>query len=211
MSRPITSDDYGEGYWERAEGSNYRNYADDPGWGGILHVMNQFLPASADIIEAACSKGYFVKRAVRNGHNAVGFDLSDYAISKSVEPERTIVHDATMPWPYGSRVADAVCGWEFLEHIYEERLGLVLSEAIRVLKPEGTLWFKTGIVVPESHDFAGQEDHDHTHVNMQPREYWEYQFQTFGLEPVREAEELLDEEFAHRDWKGRFFVYRKPG
>ena len=206
----FTSDDYGEGYWERAEGSNYRNYGDDPGWRGILCVMNQFLPAQANIIEAACSKGYFVHHARRMGHNAVGFDLSEYAISKSVVPEVTQVHDATMPWPFNSRVADAVCGWEFLEHIYEEQVGTVIGEAIKVLKPGGTLWFKTGIVVPDSHDFAGQEDHDHTHVNMQPREYWEYQFQTFGLEPVREAESLLDAEFEHRDWKGRFFVWEKP-
>lgn len=208
--KPLTSDSYGEGYWERAEGSNYRNYGDDPGWRGVLHVMNQFLPARGRIIEAACSKGYFVRHAIRGGHDAQGFDISEYAISKSVAPEATIVHDATKPWPTQPRWADAVCGWEFLEHIYEEQVGLVISEAVKSLKPEGTLWFKTGIVVPDSHDFAGQEDHDHTHVNMQPREYWEYQFQTFGLEPVREAEIMLDEEFAHRDWKGRFFVWRKP-
>lgn len=206
----FTSEDYGEGYWERAEGSNYRNYGDDPGWRGILHVMNQFLPAQARIIEAACAKGYFVHRARQMGHEAFGFDLSEYAISKSVEPSWTMVHDATKPWPFHSRQFDAVCGWEFLEHIHEEDMGTVLSEAVKALKPGGSLWFKTGIVVPDSHDFAGQEDHDHTHVNMQPREYWEYQFSTFGLEPVREAESLLDAEFAHRDWKGRFFVWEKP-
>lgn len=206
----FTSDDYGEGYWERAEGSNYRNYGDDPGWQGIIHVMNQFLPAQAVILEAACSKGYFIHHARRSGHDAVGFDISEYAIAQSVEPDYTFVHDATKPWLVTPRVADAVCGWEFLEHIREEDMGLVLSEAIKALKPGGTLWFKTGIVVPETHDFAGQDDHDHTHVNMQPREYWEYQFSTFGLEHVGEAEVLLDEEFAHRDWKGRFFVWRKP-
>lgn len=206
----FTSEDYGEGYWERAEGSNYRNYGDDPGWRGILHVMNQFLPAQARIVEVACAKGYFVHHARRNGHFAIGFDLSGYAIAQSVEPDHTFQHDATMPWPIHPRLADAVCGWEFLEHVHEEDTGLVLSESVKTLKPGGTLWFKIGIVVPDSHDFAGQEDHDHTHVNMQPREYWEYQFSTFGLEPVREAEALLDAEFEHRDWKGRFFVWEKP-
>lgn len=211
MNRLITSDDYGEGYWERAEGSNYTNYGDDPGWRLIVHVMDIFHGADLNIIEAACSKGYFVKTARKAGHNAVGFDLSEYAISKSVAPEVTQVHDASRPWPYEKRVADIVCGWEFLEHVTEEQSGMVLSEAIKALKPEGELWFKTGIIVPDSHNFAGQEDHDHTHVNMQTREYWERQFESFGLEHRPEVEEALDEEFSHRDWQGRFFVYRKPG
>jgi SAM-dependent methyltransferase len=206
----FTSDDYGEGYWERAEGSNYRNYGDDAGWHGILHVMNQFLGAGIRLTEAACSKGYFVHHARRNGYEARGFDLSEYAIRKSVAPLFTVVHDATKPWPYNKASADAVCGWEFLEHIPEDQMGGVISEAIRVLKPGGTLWFKTGIVVPDSHDFAGQDDHDHTHVNMQPREYWEYQFSTYGLEHVPEIEAALDDEFRDRDWKGRFFVWEKP-
>ena len=207
----FTSSDYSEGYWERAEGSNYRNYGDDPGWRGILHVMDLTRGPEQRILEMACAKGYFVSAAYRNGHDAWGFDLSEYAISKSAAPKRTMVHDATkVPWPvHGSRTFDIVCGWEFLEHIHEEQMGLVVSEAIKYLRPGGELWFKTGIVVPESHGFAGQEDHDHTHVNMQPRSYWEYQFESYGLEQVKETEDLLDAEFADRDWAGRFFVWRK--
>lgn len=205
----LNSDSYGEGYWERAEGSNYRNYGDDPGWQGILHVMQQVVPIGSRIIEAACSKGYFVKHAALAGYDAQGFDISEYAISKSVVPDRTIVHDATWPWPGAKAWADVVCGWEFLEHIYEKDMGMVLSEAIKTLKPGGQLWFKTGIIVPSDHDFAGQEDHDHTHVNMQDRAYWEYQFESFGLIHMPHVEDMLDHEFRDRDWKGRFFVWRK--
>lgn len=210
MTTRFTSDDYGEGYWERAEGSNYRNYADDPGWRGILHVMAMTRPPSLNIIEAACAKGYFVKHARRWGHNAVGFDLSEYAISKSVAPEVTQVHDATTQWPYESGVADIVCAWEFFEHIPTDQVDDVMFEMERVLKPGGELWFKTGIVVPDDHDFAGQEDHDHTHVTVWTREQWEDFYAQWGFEVQRDIEEALDTEFARRDWKGRFFVWRKP-
>lgn len=207
----FTSDDYGEGYWERAEGSNYRNYGDDPGWRGILHVMAMTRPPGLNIIEAACSKGYFVRHARRWGHNAVGFDLSEYAISKSVAPEVTQVHDATTPWPYEDGVADIVAAWEFFEHIPTDQVDDVMVEMDRVLKPGGELWLKTGIVVPDDHEFAGQEDHDHTHVTVWTREQWEdFFYGVWGYESQRDIEAALDEEFKKRDWKGRFFVYRKP-
>lgn len=206
----FTSDDYGEGYWERAEGSNYRNYADDPGWRGILHVLTDMRGTGLDIIEAACAKGYFVHHARRFGHNAVGFDLSEYAISKSVAPEFTQVHDATQPWPYDFESADIVCAFEFMEHIAEEETCFLIEKMKFVLRPGGELWLKTGIIVPDDHEFAGQEDHDHTHVNVHDREWWEWEFRKHHLEHVSDAEARLDEEFKNRDWKGRWFVWRKP-
>lgn len=207
----FTSEDYGEGYWERAEGSNYQNYGDDPGWASIVHVINDLRGPGLRILEAACAKGYFVHRAVRSGHDAVGFDLSEYAISKSVQPMRTQVHDATScPWPYEESAFDIVCAWEFLEHIPEEDTCQVLECMRAATKVGGELWLKTGIVVPEDHDFAGQEDHDHTHVNMHDREWWETEAAGHGFEIQRDVEARLDEEFKNRDWKGRFFVWRKP-
>lgn len=210
----FTSDDYGEGYWERAEGSNYTNYGDDPGWAGILHAMAVALPPGRRILEVACAKGYFIKRARKAGHDAVGFDLSEYAISKSVAPEHTRVHDATScPWPWEDLPLedrfDIVAAWEFFEHIPEDDVCQVIECMRECLKPDGQIWLKTGIVVPDTHDFAGQEDHDHTHVTMWDREQWEAEFKFHDLTPLREPEALLDEVFASRDWKGRFFILQK--
>ena len=32
---------YGEGYFERAEGSNYKNYSDDPRWNPIINLIEE--------------------------------------------------------------------------------------------------------------------------------------------------------------------------
>lgn len=206
------SDAYSEGYWERAEGSNYVNYGDDPGWGPIAKLMTKFVGERLRIVEAACAKGWFVRKARQWGHDAVGFDLSEYAIAKAPgEVSRYIqTHDAIDPWPYEDNSADIVCAWEFFEHIHDENIPAVLGQMVRVLKPGGELWLKTGIIVPDDHDFAGQEDHDHTHVAVHDRAWWEALFESVGLVQLPDREAALDYEFSDRDWKGRFFVWRKP-
>lgn len=208
----FTSADFEEGYWERAEGSNYTNYGDDPGWGPIVSLMTKFCGERQTIIEAACSKGYFVRKARQYGHDATGFDLSEYAISKAPADVRQFVrvHDAITTWPYRMNYADIVAGWEFFEHIHDENIPRVLGNMMAVLKPGGELWLKTGIVVPDSHPFAGQEDHDHTHVAVHDREWWEDLFMSAGLIHLPDREAALDYEFDNRDWMGRFFVWKKP-
>lgn len=209
----FTNDDYAEGYWERGDGSNYHNYGDDPGWGPITKLMTTLVGDRLTIVEAAAAKGWFIRRARVWGHNAWGFDLSDYAIGQApVEVRRFLrVHDAIDEWPYPDAFADIVCAWEFFEHIHDENIPAVLDQMLRVVKPGGQLWLKTGIVVPDDHDFAGQEDHDHTHVAVHDREWWESLFASAGLVHLASTEDALDYEFSDRDWKGRFFVWAKPG
>ena len=204
----MKSADYAEGYWERAEGSNYRNYADDPGWQVILTVLADFIPPPARLIEVACSKGYFIYHALVRGYEATGCDISEYAISRSVAPDSTVVHNVADPLPWGD--ADVLCAWEFFEHVPEDEVRLVLNNLIRAVKPGGELWFKTGIIVPFNHPFAGQDDHDHTHVLMRDRDWWEDLFRSAGLRWLPSRELALDEAFAGRDWVGRWFVWEKP-
>lgn len=206
-------DEYGEGYWERAEGSNYQNYADDPGWDVILNVLIARLGSDITLVEAACAKGWFVAHAMERGLDAYGFDLSPYAISKAPGQrvrERIQVHDAIDPWPVEPGSTDVVCAWEFFEHIHDENIPTVLDHMVEALVPGGELWLKTGIVIPSDHPFAGQADHDHTHVAVHDRAWWEALFEAKGLIHVPDAEAALDAAFAGRDWLGRFFVWRKP-
>lgn len=215
VTERFSPDDYGLGYFEHGQGSNYHRYGDDAGWDPILDVMEKFHPGTQlRIFEAGCAKGYFVGHARMRGHEARGFDLSEYAIGKAPDGAQGHVyqHDATTLWPERSNQFDIVCAWEFLEHIPTPHIETVLHEMLRTMKVEGgELWLKTGIVVPDDHPFAGKvEDHDKTHVSMYPREWWEDRFRQLGLIPFKDAQDELDRTFRNRDWYGRFFVWRVP-
>ena len=214
----MRSSDYQEGYWERGEGSNYHNYGDDPGWNVVLDVMEAIgvgdpgCDATIVIVEVGASKGWFGYHARRRGYDWRGFDISEYAVANhapGVSPYLT-VHNAGLDWPYESESADIVCAWEFFEHVYDDEILFVLSEMLRVLKPGGELWLKTGIAIPSDHPFAGQPDHDQTHVAVHDREWWESLFEMAGLEHLPQTEAALDRAFSDRDWQGRFFVWRRP-
>jgi SAM-dependent methyltransferase len=218
----MRSSDYPEGYWERGEGSNYVNYADDPGWWDITATINHFLwfegigpgvpLGTASIREIACAKGYFVLQAQKWGFDAQGVDISEYAIRSAPEPVQPYVQVANaVNLPWADESADVVCSWEFFEHVPEDEVSRVLDEKLRVLKPGGHLWMKIGIEVPESHPHYGTDvDHDHTHVCMRPREFWEAHFASRGLKHRKDIEDHLDDVFRDRDWVGRFFVWQRP-
>jgi SAM-dependent methyltransferase len=205
------TDQYPEGYWERAEGSNYRCYSDDSGWEQVLDVIQKYAPPPAVVREVACSKGYFVLHAMQRGYNVRGCDISTYAISAApdeVKPYVVVANATDLPWESDS--ADVVTHMEFLEHVPEDEVGRVIEEMTRVLKAGGLLVGKIGIAIPDDHPFKGQPDHDHTHVTMRSRTWWEAHFAQVGLWAQKNAESDLDSAFAERDWYGRFFVWRKP-
>lgn len=203
---PMVYPVYPEGYFEKAEGSNYRNYGDDAGWQTILDVLGKPVDGQRTILEVGCAKGYFVKHAADRGFDAVGFDISEYAISKSVAPSRTLVWSAADPWPFGTETFDMVVGWEVMEHIFAADVPYVLREAHRVLRPSGKLILKIGGI----HDDPG--DHDDTHFTKRDRAWWDQQLVKSGF--VRrlvdiQLHEELDEAFHGRDWAGRFFLTTK--
>lgn len=198
----MKSSDYGKDYWENGVGSNYFNYADDPGWDKTLDVMDQYFGRPTVLYEVACAKGYFVVHARERGYDAQGCDISEYAISQVPYGTKAFcqVANATdLPWETFS--ADVVCAWEFLEHIPKENIQRVIFEMLRVLKPGGQIWLR--ICSPDQENATA----DSTHVSLFPRETWDQIFLEWGLVPLHDREENLDANFQDRDWAGRFFVY----
>lgn len=198
----FTSDDFSEGYWERGEGSNYSNYADDGGWEIILDSMSGWVTGNK-LLEVACAKGWFVQHALQRGYEAKGFDISEYAISSAPQPAASNIYVADAIEPFDGSDFDVVVAWEFLEHIPEEHIDTVLGNISASLRPGGQVWLKICI-------FREDTDHDDTHVSIFPREWWEDKMRNLGFEHIPDAEGFLDEKFIDRDWAGRFFVWRKP-
>ena len=197
---------YTEGYFERGEGSNYHSYGDDPRWVEILDIMGN---DHKQMLDVGAAKGWFVHHARERGHQAFGMDVSEYAVEKAAPLAVGCldVADATKGIPYATHAFDAVCSWEFFEHIKREEVLKVLNEMVRVLKPDGVLWLRIALA-----DGASAEtDVDVTHVTIMPRVWWESLIAETqpDLIPNFDAEQLLDAQFAETDWSGRFFVYRK--
>lgn len=209
----MRSDSYGEGYWERGEGSNYHNYANDPHWPDVLGVIDHFCEDQwCRLVEAACSKGWFVRTAIDFGWNASGFDISEYAITHCAPGVADFIaqHNAADPWHYSDGEADVVCGFEFLEHVPEDEVDLVLAEMRRVLVEGGLLVLKTGIVIPDDHPFAGAagpEDNDKTHVCIHNRVWWEEKLAEHFNVHRKDVEDAFDEATKSIDWFGRWFVW----
>lgn len=215
----MKSEDYGPEYWEGGVGSEYHNYADDPGWFGILKEASKYLPQRAVVRELGSAHGYFLYHAIRDfGYDARGVDLSEYATTKGLGlmpliRDRLIQHNVAEGLPWGDAEADMVFSSEFLEHMTPEALDTVLDEMYRVLRPGGLWLHKIGIVVPDNHPHrpATVEDHSahFTHYTIKTREEWIERFAKMSLTENLPLTSALDRRFSDRDWIMRFFAFNK--
>lgn len=223
MSNPYT-----EGYFERGEGSNYHNYADDPGWRVTANVLNRFMPADGGedigerwLMEIAAAKGYFLRAAREVGYDTYGVDISEYATETAVHEVECL--DITTPqdaWPLSvasnKGLMNVVCSWEFLEHIEGDKIEDVLTNM--AVFGESDQWasgvslfvHRIGTTTVE----GVRQDNDITHVSNHTREKWleiidewAAKQDDFKLKRATEVEDALDAAFAGRDWAGRFFAY----
>lgn len=170
--------------------------------------MAKHLPQGTRLVEVGSAMGFFLLAAKDVGFDAAGIDISEYAVGQApiaVMDRLTCGNAVALPWRMHS--ADVVCSWEFLEHVYEDEIDMVLVEMDRVLKPGGQVWHRIGIVMPGD---PSHQQQDVTHYNERPRDYWESKFYVMGYDRLVAQEADLDEAFKGRDWADRFFVWRKP-
>lgn len=196
-SDTMTADDYGPGYYQSGEGSNYYGYGDDPGWPGTARILYGHAPDRPMLLDVGCAHGFFVRAAQSAGFDAVGIDLSDWAVSQAPPEVKGKVMCGTaqyLPWP--DDTFDVVCSWEFLEHVPEWCQTRVVDEMLRVLRPDGMLVHRIGM-----------DAFDSTHRVVEGRPYWEAVFDRPDLSRWEALEGDLDSEYPNRDWRGRFFAY----
>lgn len=202
------ADPYTEGYFERAEGSNYVGYGDDPGWPTTVETLTTLLGIPTFAVEVGCAKGWFVHHALRAGWTAAGTDLSTYATSHPAPGVRSALQRAVAhSQPFQTGTVDLLCSWEMLEHVPTSDLSKTFAEWRRISKP-GAVWVHRIALADAAHDHHA--DDDHTHVTMEDRGWWHSWFEAFGGMRLSSVEHALDEAFVGRDWQGRFFAYQMP-
>ncbi len=103
------------------------------------------LGADARVLDVGCGGGFLANHLARAGFRVTGLDASEEALEVAAR------HDATRRvtylrgdgygLPFEDASFDAVCAMDFLEHV--EDPARVVSEAARVLRPEGRFFFHT--------------------------------------------------------------------
>jgi 2-polyprenyl-6-hydroxyphenyl methylase/3-demethylubiquinone-9 3-methyltransferase len=145
------NNDFYDGYGER-----WYTAQDDPV--GLLRAENRLLGpwvvaeirrrrrgGSVRVLDVGCGAGFLANELARNGFQVTGIDASEGSLDVARR------HDSTGSVDYRSGDAlyltfpdqsfDVVCAMDFLEHV--ESPERVVSEAARVLAPEGLLFFHT--------------------------------------------------------------------
>ena len=100
---------------------------------------------SADVLDAACGVGYGSAYLAETARKVVGVDRSaealDYARGEYARANVQFVEGDLLALPFPDGAFDVVCAFEAIEHLDNQRA--FLSEAARVLRPDGTLLVST--------------------------------------------------------------------
>lgn len=109
-----------------------------------LDLLRRFLPVGAQLLDAGCSTGDFV-RAAHTDYEMWGFDLSAYAIesARQKNPELAERLWAGKLEEFGEKTPlfDAVCLWDVIEHVWDPVD--VCKKLFQRLKPGGLLFLST--------------------------------------------------------------------
>ena len=173
-------------YWTKKNKSNYSS--------AIIRTSIQ--RTLADIIsklhfkqglELGCGGGYFIYLMNTKGKRFVGVDISKYAIDEGINKLGlkdqifvSSIHDLSM---FPNNSFDIVYSQQVLEHLPTELVPLLIKELKRVCK-KGCLLYLFLVLGYEDQIAKADNDIDKTHINLKPKEWWDYQFSKEGFKPI---------------------------
>ena len=133
------NDRFGEGYFERGDGSGYVNYSWRP---ELIRPRVQAIIRAADIqpadkiLDFGCAKGFYVRCLRREGFQAFGIDASSYALSHAPEDVRPFLDlrpekDLSS---FGDKEFDLTIAKDVLEHLAVNELEETVARLRRISK-----------------------------------------------------------------------------
>lgn len=138
-----------------------------------LKYVREFLPKDSKILDVGCGAGFIANPLSRDGHTVKGIDLSENSllVAKKYSSGSLAQFEAQNAYSLKEKDAsfDIVLLLDVLEHV--ENPKQVISEANRVLKPGGLLFFHTFNRTPLSRylaikgiGFVTRDCPEHVHV-----------------------------------------------
>ena len=211
-----TSEEFDEGYFLHAEGSNYGRrdlvtgetlfapYTEEHYLLRDRYVVKTVLRSIKGIKSAivlGCARGYMVQALHEEGINAVGVDISEWAIEHGAEPvlDHLYCGDVCDLSMWGDKEFDMVIALDVLEHVKVPDLYQAISEACRVGK---VIVFDAPIDVDDTMPDQSSGT-DKTHVSIYSKEWWIRQFLGRGFEPIHVNEFIYPEEKYDSRWPDR--------
>ena len=147
--------------------------------------LYELIPASeVRLLDLGCSGGGFVRSILEDGGFAIGIDGSDYSLKRKraewgTIPSHLFTADVTAPFTLRNCAPDPVkfnviTGWEFWEHIPENKIADVVENIVRHADPDAIF---VGSIS------SNVEPH---HCTAKPKSWWIERFAQFGIHSDKE-------------------------
>ncbi len=160
-------------YFGRTSGYSEKGYAEDhPDWEAWLELIEHFQPGRR-LLDLGCAYGYLVEAAADRGFQAVGLDISDFALRQLPQLAGRLIQSEMQSLPFASDSFDVIALFDVVEHLNHP--GSLLVESRRLLKPNGLLLLTT----PDPLFF---DRHEATHVFERPPSFWIDRLHRIGCE-----------------------------
>jgi len=173
-------------YWTRKTKSNYSNAVVKTEVQKVLADMISKVPFKRGL-ELGCGGGYFVYLVNKRNKDFIGVDISKYAIEVGKEKLNlknklfvSSIHDLRM---FPDNYFDLIYSQQVLEHLPTELVPLLVKELKRVCK-KGCLLYLFLVLGYENQIAKADNDIDKTHINLKPKEWWDYHFSIEGFRPI---------------------------
>jgi SAM-dependent methyltransferase len=180
----LTAEIYSASYFESKSGAapGYASYsraasALESEAAAKLRVVERFQPPPARLLDHGCGTGVFLASAIARDYDAVGLDLSAYAIRTLVEERGLPAQQGTLEAGWGADASfDVVTSWDVLEHVPSPPA--TLQAIARVLRPGGLLVATTPDVTGIDARLLGRRWYGFTKI---PEHYYYYSRRTLAL------------------------------
>lgn len=152
----------------------YTSYDEERLWPAFEDMVRKFknMMPPRRVLDIGCAKGFLVSALRMVGYNAMGIDISEYAVQQANDYVKPFLQTAELGkenLPYDSNSFDVIICMGTLEYVPDQ--DFAVSEIDRVLKPGGTLLITTLESTPAN---------DRYRVYAKTRSYWDAVFSAGG-------------------------------